>query len=235
MLIVWRSLSGDHCLVAVVWWSLSGGRCLVIIVWWPLSGDHCLVVVVWWSLSGGHCLVIVVWWSLLFVMNKFVYVKCLVSENSRQCVAHIYIYIYVVHLNGCLLWLSSAVMLHVPTCCVIRVAGTTGAVITCPLEVIKTRLQSSNGILLNHIYHSSNASRHIHLGLRVPAAQFHICSSCSADAGRSVPSVLQTARSRTASILFCLRSVWQHQTSQNHRCYCFICSITGISGFQVHF
>ena len=35
-------------------------------------------------------------------------------------------------------------MLHHPHLNYFRVAGTTGAVITCPLEVVKTRLQSSN-------------------------------------------------------------------------------------------
>lgn len=38
------------------------------------------------------------------------------------------------------------------------VAGTAGAVVTCPLEVVKTRLQSSNAFLPNPVHRSSRSS-----------------------------------------------------------------------------
>ena len=37
-----------------------------------------------------------------------------------------------------------------------RIAGTTGAVVTCPLEVVKTRLQSSNPVFGSDAVHSAS-------------------------------------------------------------------------------
>ncbi|XP_076472813.1 solute carrier family 25 member 36-A-like isoform X2 [Babylonia areolata] len=85
--------------------------------------------------------------------------------------------------------------------------GTAGAVLTCPLEVVKTRLQSSGGTALNHLY--INRAK-LHLPFQPPVAQFHLCTSCNTNipVERPLP-VLHHAPSRTAGVLFCLRHILQ--------------------------
>lgn len=46
----------------------------------------------------------------------------------------------------------------IPLFALFSVAGTAGAVVTCPLEVVKTRLQSSNAFLPNPVQRSSRTS-----------------------------------------------------------------------------
>ena len=81
--------------------------------------------------------------------------------------------------------------------------GTAGAVITCPLEVVKTRLQSSGGTTLNHLY--LNPTK-LHLPFQTPVAQLHIYTTCHSNipVDRPLP-VLHHGSSRTAGIIFCLK------------------------------
>ncbi|KAL8574847.1 hypothetical protein ACOMHN_044869 [Nucella lapillus] len=87
--------------------------------------------------------------------------------------------------------------------------GTAGAVLTCPLEVVKTRLQSSSGTTLNHLY-VNRAKLHLPFGTSV--AHLHLCtSSCHTDipVERPIPAVLHHGPGRTASVLFCLKHILQ--------------------------
>ena len=92
--------------------------------------------------------------------------------------------------------------------------GTAGAVVTCPLEVVKTRLQSSSGTTLGRLYVNPTQLR---LPFQASVAQIHICTSCSSDipVNRPLPAVLHHGGSKTAGVIFCLR--WVHE-SPGHCC-----------------
>ncbi|KAK7093842.1 solute carrier family 25 member 36-like [Littorina saxatilis] len=87
--------------------------------------------------------------------------------------------------------------------------GTAGAVVTCPLEVVKTRLQSSAGTTLNHLY--LNPTAQIRLPFQPSVAQIHCCTSYNSNipVDRPIPAVLHHGGSKTAGIIFCLRHILQ--------------------------
>lgn len=115
------------------------------------------------------------------------------------------------------LWTCSLTLGKVPVFLLFAIpsaGGTAGAVVTCPLEVVKTRLQSSSGTTLGRLYVNPTQLR---LPFQASVAQIHICTSCSSDipVNRPLPAVLHHGGSKTAGVIFCLR--WVHDSL---RCCC---------------
>ena len=101
---------------------------------------------------------------------------------------------------------------------VFSAGGTAGAVVTCPLEVVKTRLQSSSGTTLNRLYLNPTQ---LHLPFQASVAQIHICASCNSNfpVNRPLPAVLHHGGSKTAGIIFCLRwAAWMIWTQFSGGC-----------------
>ncbi|KAK7497990.1 hypothetical protein BaRGS_00010861 [Batillaria attramentaria] len=82
--------------------------------------------------------------------------------------------------------------------------GTAGAVLTCPLEVVKTRLQSSGATTFLYV----NPAR-----FRLAWQQtqvLHMCTACNSNIPvDSATQLLQHGRSKTAGIVACLRHILQ--------------------------
>lgn len=81
-----------------------------------------------------------------------------------------------------------------------RAGGTAGAILTCPLEVVKTRLQSSVATFVNPAFR--NAS---HLTALSARGQVVGLSTHAGAVGLATESAIHSAKCRSLSLYFCLR------------------------------
>ncbi|KAK9507569.1 hypothetical protein O3M35_007396 [Rhynocoris fuscipes] len=93
------------------------------------------------------------------------------------------------------------------------VAGTTGAVVTCPLEVVKTRLQSSGYTCLPNIASPETSSRHVTCKTILPSHQRRKINTITSRHATQMLAISTYGMPQTKSIgiLQCLRLIIQHE------------------------